>query len=103
MAGRTKKEAPKQGRFDRKLIDRAIELRSKEHLGIVALTRKLTEEGFKNTKGDELRPQSIRSVLMAHDAWDPRPVKKAEPEIDVKATLKAGVEAAKSSRTKTEA
>jgi hypothetical protein len=88
--GKPKKEP--QGRFDSKMIERAKELRTKEHLGIVALTKKLTEEGFRNTKGGDLVPQSVRQVLIREGAWDTRPAtKKQEPKVDIEGTLKDGV------------
>jgi hypothetical protein len=94
-------------RLDSKMIERAKELRTKEHLGIVALTRRLTEEGFPNTKGSDLVPQSVRQVLIREGAWDPRP-NPAEPKresrkppgVDITGTLKAGVEQAKPSRSR---
>src|SRR5205823_6094542 len=75
-----------QGRFDDKLVARAVELRTKEHLGIVNLVKKLHEEGFRNTKGGELLPQSVRARLIAVGAWDARP-KNAEAKKPTKTEL----------------
>jgi hypothetical protein len=51
-------------RTDQKVIDRAVQLREEEGLGLVKLTAKLTEEGFKSATGKELRPQTVRQLLM---------------------------------------
>jgi hypothetical protein len=65
MPAKTRKK--KLARTDEKLIDRAVELR-KEGLGLVKLTRQLTEEGFKSATGKELRPQTVRQLLLRQDA-----------------------------------
>jgi hypothetical protein len=56
----TKKPA---ARTDDKVIARAVELR-KQGLGLVAITRKLTDEGHKSATGKELRPQTVRQWLL---------------------------------------
>ena len=44
-------------------IKRAVELRG-EGLGLVKITRQLTEEGHKSATGKELRPQTVRQLLL---------------------------------------
>lgn len=65
-------EKAKAPRTDEKVIKRAIALR-KQNLGIVAIANKLTEEGHRSATGKELRPQTVRQLLIRAEAWTERP------------------------------
>jgi hypothetical protein len=98
---KSEKKAP-AARTDQKLIDRAVALR-KEGLGLVKLTNKLTEEGFKSATGKELRPQTVRQLLLRALNTDHLRAEKPEQKVDVKAALEQSVEKAKPSRKRTTA
>jgi hypothetical protein len=68
-----------QARYDEKFVARAVELRTKGHLGLTQLKRKLESEGFKSPNGKELREQTIRSILLRENAWDPHCVNTEDP------------------------
>lgn len=107
ISKKTETKKTPAARTDQKVIDRAVQLREEDGLGLVKLTAKLTEEGFKSATGKELRPQTVRQLLMRamntdhlsrvvggsdeHDA----PEKSGAPIIEA---LKENVEAAKETK-----
>jgi hypothetical protein len=97
---KNKEKAP-AARTDQKVIDRAVALR-KEGLGLVKITRQLTEEGFRSATGKELRPQTVRQLLLR--ALNTDYLREEKPETpDLKQTLEASVDQAKPSRKRTTA